>query len=66
MCKGGLTSYIPTNGSAVTRLADNITVTPPQGITEITETINGVDNVITTIPTTYTMPNGLIDKIVMR
>ena len=59
-------SYIPTNGSTVTRLADNISVTTPSGVTEITETINGVDNVITTIPTTYTMPNGLIDKITMK
>lgn len=63
---GNKTSEIPTNGSEITRLADNISVTTPAGITEITETINGVDNVITTIPTTYTMPNGLIDKITMR
>ena len=60
------TSYITTGTTATTRLADSITVTPPAGITEITETINGVDNVITTIPTTYTMPNGLIDKITMK
>lgn len=60
------TSYVPTGSSVVTRLADNISVTPPAGVTEITETINGVDNVITTIPTTYTMPIGLIDKITMK
>ncbi len=60
------TSLIKTNGSEVTRLADEITTTTPAGVTEITETINGVDNVITTIPTTYQMPNGLIDKITMK
>ena len=60
------TSIIRTNGTTETRLADTITVTPPNGTTQITETINGVDNVVTTIPTTYTMPNGLIDKITMK
>ncbi len=60
------TSYITTGITATTRLADNISVNTPAGITEITETINGVDNVITTIPTTYTVPNGLIDKITMK
>lgn len=60
----GYSSYIPTNGSAVTRLADEITKTPPVGTTLITETINGVDNEITTIPALYQVPNGFIDKVI--
>jgi hypothetical protein len=60
------TSYIPTVASTVTRNADVATVDPPTGTTEIIETINGVDNTITTIPTTYQLPNGRIDKVIMK
>lgn len=61
------TSYIPTTTTAVTRLQDVITVTPPLGVTEIIETIDGVDQTpITVIPTTYQIPNGNINKIVMK
>ena len=60
------TSYIPTNGTTVTRLADNISVPTPAGVTAITETIDGVEQApITTIPTTYSLPVGNINKVKM-
>jgi len=59
-------SYIPTNGTTVTRLADNISVPTPAGVTSITETIDGVEqSPITTIPTTYSLPVGNINKVKM-
>ena len=59
-------SYIPTNGTTVTRLADNISVPTPAGVTSITETINGVEQTpITTIPATYSLPVGNINKVIM-
>ena len=59
-------SYIPTNGSTVTRLADNISVPTPAGVTSITETIDGVEQApITTIPATYSLPVGNINKVTM-
>lgn len=36
------TSYIPTNGTAVTRNADVLTVAPPSGTTEIVETLKDI------------------------
>jgi len=60
------TSYIPTNGTTVTRLADNISVPTPAGVTAITETIDGVEQTpITTIPATYSLPEGNINKVKM-
>jgi len=60
------TSYIPTNGTTVTRLADNISVPTPAGVTAITETIDGVEQTpITTIPATYSLPVGNINKVTM-
>jgi len=59
-------TYIPTTTATVTRNADIATLAPPVGTTEIIETVNGVDNTITTIPTTYQIPNGRIDKILMK
>ena len=60
-------SYIPTNGTAVTRTADIGQVTTPTGVTSITETIGGVEQApITTIPATYTIPNGNINKVIME
>ena len=59
-------SYIPANGTTVTRLADNISVPIPAGVTSITETIDGVEQTpITTIPTTYSLPVGNINKVTM-
>ena len=59
-------SYIPTNGTTVTRLEDDISVPTPAGVTSITETIDGVEqNPITTIPATYSLPVGNINKVTM-
>ena len=60
------TSYIPTDTTTVTRLADEISVPTPAGVTSITETIDGVEQApITTIPATYSLPVGNINKITM-
>jgi len=61
------TSYIPTNGAIATRLADVISVDLSSlSISSITETIDGVEQTpITSIPSTYTIPQGNINKIVM-
>jgi len=60
-------SYIPTTTTSVTRAADIETVTTPAGVTSITETIGGVDQTpITVIPATYQIPNGNINKIIMK
>jgi hypothetical protein len=56
---------IITTGSQVTRPADIIDVTVPSGVTEIKETVNGVENTITSIPTTYQLPNGQVSKVIM-
>ena len=59
-------SYIPTNGTTVTRLEDDISVPTPAGVTSITETIDGVEQTpITTIPATYSLPVGNINKVTM-
>jgi hypothetical protein len=61
------TSYIKTTTASVTRNADLITLTPTTGLTEIKETFeNGTTNVITTIPSTYTMSQGRIKNVVMK
>jgi len=62
-----LSSYIETVSAATTRLSDVCSVTTPTGVTTITETFaDNTTNVITTIPTTYTVSNGLIKKIIMN
>jgi len=61
------TSTVTTTSSTVTRNADVITVTPPIGTTEITETFeDNTTNVITTIPATYQLPVGRIKHIVFK
>ena len=64
------TSYIATNGGIATRFADIVTVDTSLisgTITSIIETIGGVDQApITTIPATYTIPVGNINKITMQ
>jgi hypothetical protein len=61
------TSYIPTTSASVTRNADVITLTPTTGLTEIKETFSdNTTNVITTIPSTYTMSQGRIKNVVMK
>ena len=53
-----------TTGSDVTRNADVCTITTPSGVVKITETFaDDTTNVITSIPTTYTVSNGRIKKI---
>lgn len=65
--KSSSSSYIPTQNSAVTRFSDVCSVTTPAGVTTITETFaNNTTNVITSIPTTYTVNTGLIKKIIMN
>ena len=60
------TSYIHTAGVTETRLADNISVPTPAGVTSIIETIEGVEQTpITTIPATYSLPVGNINKVTM-
>jgi hypothetical protein len=60
------TSYIPTIASSVTRLADVVSLsTAGLGLTSITETIDGVDQApITSIPATYTISQGNINKVI--
>ena len=61
------TSYIKTVGTAQTRVLDVATLDlTPFSLTSITETIGGVEQTpITVIPSTYTVPYGLINKIIM-
>jgi hypothetical protein len=61
------TSYIPTTSASVTRNEDVISLNPTTGLTEITETFeDDTTNVITTIPSTYTMSQGRIKNVVMK
>ena len=60
-------SYIPTINAAVTRNADVVTVAPPAGTVKITTTFsNDTTQVITSIPTTFTVPEGLIKQVLMQ
>ena len=59
-----VSSYVPTVASATTRNADVITVAPPTGTVKITTTFSdNTTQVLTTIPATYTMPEGLIKSV---
>lgn len=60
--RAGYVPY-PVGSSAVTKLADVATLAPPSGTTEI---IVNNQAPITSIPSTFQIPNGLIDKIVMQ
>jgi hypothetical protein len=56
-----------TTTAAVTRNADVITVSPPTGTVKITTTFsNNTTQVLTTIPATFTMPEGLIKQVLMQ
>ena len=60
------TSYIPTNGAIATRLADVCSLdVSGLGLSEITEHFSdGTSNVITSIPSTYTVSTNTITKII--
>jgi hypothetical protein len=61
---GVLSSNIFTGSSAVTRNADVITLAPPSGTVKITTTFSdNTTQVLTSIPATYTMPEGLIKSV---
>jgi len=61
-----LTSYIETTSAQATRNADVCNVTTPSGVVKITETFSDdTTNVITSIPTTYTISDGKIKKVIM-
>jgi len=58
-----LTSLIQSNGTATTRTAAVASIPVPAGVTSIEEKVDGVINTITTIPATYTMPNGAVEYV---
>ena len=58
-----LTSLIQSNGTVTTRTAAEASITVPAGVTSIEEKVDGVVNTITTIPATYTMPNGAVEYV---
>ena len=61
------TSIIPTTTTNVTRNADVITVSPPLGTVKITTTFSDdTTQVITSIPATFTAPQGLIKQVLMQ
>ena len=61
-----LTSYIETTSGQATRNADVCSVTTPTGVVRITETFaDDTTNVITSIPTTYTVSAGKVKKVIM-
>jgi hypothetical protein len=61
------TSYIPTTTSAVTINADVITVSPPAGTVKITTTfLDNSSQVFTSIPATFTLPQGSIKQVLMQ
>ena len=60
-------SYIPTTSAAVTRTVDICSITTPSGVVSITETyFDDSFNVITLIPTTYSISNGFRSIIEQR
>lgn len=65
--QGNLSSYIPNIAAgSTTRNAETCSVTTPSGVTQIVETFsNDTTNTITSIPTTYTVSNGKVKKVIM-
>jgi hypothetical protein len=60
------TSYIKTEGGSSTRNSDVCSITTPSGVVKITETFaDDTTNVITSIPTTYTISEGRVKKVIM-
>ena len=62
--RSGATSYIPTSGTTVTRNEDEITITGLTGTSTITETFEDDSTNVITNPTTYTMSQGRIKKVI--
>jgi len=61
-----LSSYIKTTSGMETRNADVCSITTPSGVVKITETFaDDTTNVITSIPSTYTVSEGRIKKVIM-
>lgn len=65
--KSASTSYIPNlSTGSTTRDADVCSITTPSGVVKITETFaDDTTNVITSIPTTYTISEGRVKKVIM-
>lgn len=61
------TSYIPNTGiGTVIRESEVYPITTPANVTQIIEVTSLGTNTITTIPPTYTIPNGRIRKIIFK
>ena len=58
------TSYIPTSGTISTRNEDEISITGLTGTSTITETFEDDTTNVITNPTTYTMSQGRIKKVI--
>jgi hypothetical protein len=65
-----ITSFISTpiitNGSIVTKTSTDISISVPAGVTEIEEKVDGIVNIITSIPSTYTFPIGSVEYVIFR
>lgn len=60
-------SYVPMGSNIIQRLADEIKLNVPEYVTEIKEVVDGVESIITDIPTLYAMPNlGFGEELVVN